>query len=432
MQPLLLNEAYYGKNKELLLVEKHLEALKRESHTEKNINKSPHLKQIQNILTELFNVNIEIVITPSEFNSMRSLIYSTHQGALKEVAPLKEFFDGKTMYEIEETKKGVRFKKRGLRFPIMYLGYSDIKNTPVDEIMVTILHEIGHLFFYYQKVSTMCVQMLLISDIYRSIKKVIDGYHKIKKLYDSLKDKVSVKVINNMIKLSRYYLRIVERTAYIIVGIFSQKGATKLEKAIKGRDSKYRGKSIDDLKDMIANKFPKSIMSARLFYMLQNVIKNPETLLATNFADALGTIGLKRYDAEKYADSFPAMYGYSASFAKSFSKMDISALNNDSTLMAILLTRTHKQILWLLYFFDPHPDDYQRIKLVKKKLLMEVTTNKNLTNEQKKEIREQIEKVDSVLGSDDVKAIRDVHEFLNFGKFRDKVLSTTSDEDLYR
>lgn len=144
-EPIILQEAYYGKNPELVKCEGYIDEIREEIVTNGNPNNSPAVKKLCDTLAKLFNfetMRFYVIQSESFFNAYTVVMDTETNKSIK-----NGFFD------LVKSKDGIRYKSAaGKHGYIVTYNYA-IRNYSSDVVMACILHEVGHNFFLTKETS---------------------------------------------------------------------------------------------------------------------------------------------------------------------------------------------------------------------------------------------------------------------------------------
>ena len=318
----------------------------------------------------------------------------------------------KEIYAVEKSSNGVRFKNNVSEPTIVIYSYL-FRNHTVEEIMSVLLHEIGHAFFYMEKIFGLFRIYSFLATILFSLKDISDL---ITKEPDPRKPSavVIIKSLNKIIesslmlispKAAAAYRKLYTTNMYVFVSYYSKLGGI----------------------------FAKALAPLINALNLVNIL-NPNVIIGSvgkNIINVAANFLLKSYDNEKYADNFSTTYGYGVGVAKTFSG-SLSELEKGTmeSEVAIALYTTSSIANTILNIADPHPDNYKRVKLTRDKLRFELK-NKNLNTELKKEIEGQLVIIDKLLSSnsDQVAINKQINLFVE--DMKESLLADKSDKEIF-
>ncbi|ASU00063.1 hypothetical protein PBI_PBS1_241 [Bacillus phage PBS1] len=414
----LILESYFGKNDKLIKCEEYLTDLKNMMKKGKNPNKSNKLREIEKLFEELFNIkNVNILITPDEKNLYAGVMSFIDFNSFKDM--------DLEYYEVIKTKEGYKFKDKVKKELVLHLSSRLIKESSEEKIISAILHEFGHQFFYLRR-------MLDLKNYFRASIYPLSGLYRLlnytKQLFKIVKIKkdggdIKYKILKNIITA---IIRDFYRVLFFTISLISPKKAVTLEKKIKVNDLTYKSLSkITMINKKISDFFPhiKKINDIKNNIFNSSIGDNVINL-AFNFLD-------KDYDQERFSDSFATMYGYGFSLGSLLTDFKKNKNANNKVFLNYL-SLYEMQLDLFFYFFEPHPTTYKRILLIKKKLEHELTSNKEISIEQKKDIKKQLELINKMInsGSLEIENLKKVHQFLKLGDLKNKIMSNASDEQI--
>ena len=410
-----LREAYFGKTNEIEELEFLFTELQEEFKKDKlkNINKSENIKKIEKKTTEIFNfkdVSLNILADNSKMNAFVLDVLNWKE--LMKNRDIK-YADG---YNYTKTNNGYRFNKALIYPAISINSYLLSKNSP-EEIMAIYLHEIGHTFFYMQKIrGTVSIGFLLayILDMIMELSKNpfksgITDLEKISKIIVKMDKAILAFLTLISPKLGNAYIRLVKGSA----------GAL------------WRVSIILTSPKVILAPILSALITAMSALGLLVGLAVPAKLVKNSIANLTNNWLFKSYDNEKFADNFATSYGYGESVASVFSKTNNGTYEN--AVRTEFGVKAYEAFYYLMSFYtitDPHPDNFKRVELTKKKLEHELK-NKDLSPDTIKEIKAQISNIDKLMKSED--SVIKIHKAMSegFGKVKETILGDKSDEEIF-
>ena len=332
MDNIVLNEAYFGKTKGVLKIEKALGVLRHKymgQYFSKDINLDPGIDDICRAIEDAFGfglVQFEVVIEAS-INAY--------------TLPLGTSVDARgSKYMEVDTTNGYRYNKQANFAALFYITSGLFLNEAFTDAEITaiILHEIGHNF------TTSAID------------------------YNG-----NLNALNN-----------------ILVGLYTFGAYTVVSSNVVKRTSinikNYMAKTFKRLAE-VYNSFKSVIGTWRYilteyfkFGEFMNNVTMPFTTMASTIATNVWnrainyaffpTRFLTGYDDERFADSFATMYGYGPEIQSSLEKIhdrktsvyEADKFINSSPLLANYVDLFKLPVLFIIYAFDEHPELPARMK----------------------------------------------------------------------
>lgn len=395
----VLDEAYYGKKPELLEIEKNLTVIKdgiKQNGSSYNPNKAKELRNIEKIIEKLFNFEDVRIAIEGNMNYLN-------------LATVPIFYDKRIKLcdlIISETPDGMKYKSsKGKKF-IVITNAKTILETPVEQLVGAILHEIGHNFYITQ-------------ERYRFLKNCRAKMPAVKALVDFIStedegidpfssDSKSTKKFSALLKVLYKSFKIFNFT-----GNPNNKKETAFDRYIddlqKEFDHYYDEDYLNSTKDpnLVIKAIIKvfSVLSKTInvvfFWPIMFLAKPLNSLNAKSFANGKFSEGLKDdYINEKFSDNFALSYGYGKDLSQFFydmSKQDSDSIENSLYSKIIYEYLDGYLNLVVSYHIDCHPNDLNRLKFAKQKLEYELKNNKYISDEEKKQIKKDIDFIDNRL-----------------------------------
>jgi len=406
-----LSEAYYGKNMKLLRVEALFEQLGTKMKAKKafNPNSSDELKEINSILTKMFNFEKLYLVIDGDINSMNAFTIPFF---------FADKFD-KKLLEMEETKEGIRYKVPDDKVLVLNINAYNLLNLTPPQNVSILMHEIGHNFF------------LQAGNVkaYRSRQAMKDFFERYRKLLKGKKSLSPTAIINLIYFLIMLILMIIRN---ITERSMDPKELLRAIAEEIRRNYKSKKQSSDEIlkTNIFIDKFLGWIP----------IIKKPFQMF---LAPAIIYVkqweirfnGSSDYDNEKFADNFATSYGYGKEVAEVFTGA-LSRYDDEMRKTAYGITVQESMMFgcMLTYFADPHPSNVYRVKWAKKKLEFELERNKKyMTPKQIKDIENQIATIDELLKDDSnnyLKINQELNKKFNYDDKKDQSASKLNDEDI--
>lgn len=379
----LYDEAYFGKDKDLLEMEKCIAQMQKDTNLYyvklADVYNSPAFKKFCSLIEHKFGfTSVSIVIDP--LNDEKNINAST--------APINGRFGA--LYPVEDAivnKYGIKYKKEMnysiLIFVSVYFLFGP-KFTP-GEILAILLHEIGHNFTYV--LNTHLVPLNIIDTVYRWIDIIKHNPNNLRILVSMTigTTKWGGQLINWLFKYRSF--PIVD--AFVNLGSILL-GIRRLYLDIKNR-IKEPLENIDYIKFMIR------IFSGNDHIFPPSFFYNPYTI---------ATSTLIGYNDESFADRFVAMHGYGEELASGLLKLDQDITMGDKFSTKYYLAKLpivgHLYVLSLLSIRfllspnDPHPQDIARAKSLVTMLEKDLN-NPAISDKLKKQIRKDLVNINKVI-----------------------------------
>jgi hypothetical protein len=404
------NEAYYGKNMNLLKVERLVEDLgnKMKSDDGYDPNFSKELKDIEMILTKMFNFEkIHLVVDGDTIN----------MNAFTIPFFFAEKFE-KRLLDVEEGKDGIRYVHPDDKVLVLNINaYNFLYLKPAQNVSI-ILHEIGHNFFLQAQNVKKYKARSIMADYFDKLLHVKTKYHATNPMLILLIVQLIIQLIARLVitaQIQKDPKAFLKQVAEQIRSMYKHKkkhGEATL-------DSRVASFKINGFFEIIKKPF-QMFLAPAIIYMKQWEIKGDKT---------------NGYDNEKFADNFATSYGYGKEvaevFASGLSRFESKVRETQYGINAM------ESVLFssaLTYFADPHPSRTYRVQWAKKKLQFELDNNrKYLTPSQIKDIQNQIKTIDALINDKDnvyLKVNRELNKRFNYDEKKDKAGSKFSDRDI--
>lgn len=311
-----LNEAYFGKNKNLLLIEKNFQVILDEYANNKGtlftLDSSPKSKTALATIEKLLE---------NEFGFHKVAI-TIHYGipginALTFLQPVHKKLTNKFI----RTKNGMRCVSSNADMVIMIGSEMFKNNLTAGELTAVTLHEVGHNFFSNNNISTIIMQEFTNIPYY-------------------IQDPLAIIGTLN-------YEFIISKTLPYFIEATKQSGIKTICDTLGIGNRIISVLKTLSLTPLILKNFTRVI--------LNQIIKAPFRLIDTIVGGAAD---------EKFADNFATAYGYGPETTSAFTKFDYIP---SSDLDKIVVLRPIYDIIFapskiIAYMVDPHPNSYARIK----------------------------------------------------------------------
>ena len=429
----ILNEAYYGKNENILRIEALLGIIADKIKKDKSINPNyeKEVEEIEKLIETQFNFQKVNFAIDGESNGLNAYTYPYFYNSA---------FSKKEQMLIKETNGGLRYASpTGKELAIVMSRYGLLNQTPAQN-MAILLHEIGHNFYiapFVYKKRRLRLQVFNFMKRMDSINKFYKKRASRKKTADEkLRNKAS-QADNSMTVFLLVLMLFLKLFAMILQAVASRNFdfIKFIRQHIKTVMQQYRGKMNNA--DRQLNEIMQYIYANSEAFKGQaasRLIFAPFSLyLATMFkANEMQSYG---YDAERFCDTFAVSYGYGKEIAETFATSNVKymqQLDNEhdvDILESMLISNA------FAYFSDEHPSSLFRVKQAEKKLMYELNNNNTkLTPEMKKDIKEQLLVIKSLL--DDKNNVilgtqRMLNKKFNYDDRKDAKFSKTSDKDIF-
>ena len=332
MDNTVLNEAYFGKTKGVLKIEKAIGALRHkymEQYFSKDINLDPGIDDICRAIEDAFGfglVQFEVVIEAS-INAY--------------TLPLGTSVDARgSKYMEVDTTNGYRYNKQANFAAIFYITSGLFLNEAFTDAEITaiILHEIGHNF------TTSAIDYNGNLNALNNILVGLYTFGAYTVVSSNVVKRATINIKNYMAKTFRR-LAEVYNTFKSVIGTW---------RYILTEYFKF-GEFMNNVT------MPFTIMASTIATNVWNRVIN-YALFPTRF--------LTGYDDERFADSFATMYGYGPEIQTALEKVhdrktsvyEADKFINSSPLLANYVDLFKLPVLFIIYAFDEHPELPARMK----------------------------------------------------------------------
>ena len=332
MDNTVLNEAYFGKTKGVLKIEKAIGKLRHKymgQYFSKDINLDPGIDDICRAIEDAFGfglVQFEVVL---------------EAGINAYTLPLGTSVDARgSKYMEVDTTNGYRYNKQANFAAIFYITSGLFLNEAFTDAEITaiILHEIGHNFTtsaidYNGNLNAL--NNILVG-LYTFGAYTVVSSNAVKRATINIKNYMA-KTFRRLAEVYNAFKSIIGTWRYILTEYF-----------------KF-GESINSIT------MPFTIMASTIATNVWNRVIN-YALFPTRF--------LTGYDDERFADSFATMYGYGPEIQTALEKVhdrktsvyEADKFINSSPLLANYIDLFKLPVLFIIYAFDEHPELPARMK----------------------------------------------------------------------
>ena len=296
-QLLNLSEQFFGKDKDLLDIEKCFQDLKDLEKKETNFTRkatvyyrseaSEIYNKIETILEKKFNVSDVVLMITGNMNAFTI-------PALAYIGDPVKFLSGET-FSFTKTSNEYKFENT---YPLMFinLGVPLIQSLSPAEITAIILHEVGHNFYHISLIQKLffVIWTLPLLIIYALLSIFRVDYNK----------NVSESPVTEKINV------IVNAIAMPLISLILNPVNTVFS-ALRSNSDKFKG----------------NIVSRYIYFILQKLvngvsyISNLPGLVMSMLQQAISFVTGDGMDNEKFADNFASMYGYGADISTALQKM---------------------------------------------------------------------------------------------------------------
>lgn len=378
------DEAYFGKDKDLLEMEKCIAQMKKDTPNpyfikQADVCNSPAFKKFCSLIEHKFG-----------FTSVSIMIdtYSDEKKINAFTIPINGNFGA--FYPVEDAivnKYGIKYKKE-MNYSIMiwvsvYFLFGS-KFTP-GEVLAILLHEIGHNFTYV--LNTHLVPLNIINTVYRWTMILKYNPNKLNALL-----RITLGSTKWGIQLMHW---IVKYRSFPIVDAFVNLGSILLGARRLWLDIINRIE--EPLKNIDYIKYMARVFSGNDPFISPSLYYNPYAIATSTF------IG---YHDESFADRFVAMHGYGEELSSGLLKCSKDIMMGDKLSTKYYLTKLpivgHLYVLSLLSIRfllspnDPHPQDIARAKSLATMLEKDLN-NPAISDKLKKQIRKDLVNINKVI-----------------------------------
>jgi len=379
-----LDEFFHGKNKILEEVEDKLfgNLIDAISH-----NKNPYIyrKEIQEsekILTEFFNVEKIKIHIGADYSGVNAFTLSWQHTTV----PFE-----KINFDTVENSSGIKFVDPTSKILNIYIYPSLLTGDYTkEELMATLLHEIGHNFFVNKRYRL----SLSISELMNTIFNLLLAY---------ARNQIDFKKFIELLKVvliqvgQQYVLQFIPTPVRILFIKAIRLILQPLEYDIIGDKLHMNLTPFYKLLGYIKSIIKSGInIASLLFSPLIILFKIGITYLLKGILKRIGTLGLDtlNYQAEKFADAFAAKFGYGTDLIRALDKMNDA--QNGLDLVAHLSNLTSMILLYSgAYFADEHPTNQTRAVKILELYKHDLAKYGNkLNDKQKQEIKKQISELE--------------------------------------
>ena len=402
----MLNEQYYGKSPTLMKIDSLFEEIiqifeeirpAKKDPTPKLMERAALLKASQISKIDILLKSISKLYA-RQFNFKSSFLIHLDPSFSQMMGPNACVFPGTQIskmrkakkYPMENYKYGIRYKTKVEAPPVVitYQMLSLFRPGEGSSLTATILHEIGHMFYYDSAINIGVTKVSIFGTLLLNIKKSLKDMND----KDSLPTNKQI-AKNNVIQT---ILQMITQTE-----IFNA-GMTKLMHLyFKVFSTQGDGNDIQSTNAEMLNKQSITLNASQvvMFFIqgMTGIAGFAKKVTTAPVRIAVGALtGTSGYRDEQFADNFATMHGYGSDFMKTFKKFDeipfnyVDAFLRRSKLYTLMQDVLMTQNSILLGFDDVHPNNIARC-MDQLKFLQDQA--KNLTNpEEKKMLDEDISK----------------------------------------
>lgn len=389
----ILNEAYYGKNKDLIEIENLIEDMRQRVMGQKDFNvytgtyKSngiilaptvgelgcdKNIAKINRLFEKIFGFkSFGLMVLPS--SSMNAFTY-----------PVGARLDS-DLFDINRIKNFTVVDRQGMRFTpnnnlcvlaYIYSGLLYAPNMTSAEILAIILHEIGHNFS------------------------------------DAISPAVSA---NHMVLI---FFQVILLILKCVQGLFTEAAVIGFLTTLNStnRFSEIIAKGINNLSSLSTNNEYKQYMTlhqgmtgfildlVNKVMTVLSIIKLPENYLKILYQRAISLLThFSGYHDEKLADNFVTSYGYGAELSSALSKMELepkgvmeTAIQEKCPLFGAIIKTPMEAVRFILSILDVHPTTASRVESQLETLKHELKNDKRLDPKVRKDIEDQIKNIENL------------------------------------
>jgi hypothetical protein len=419
------NEAFYGKSNTMKEIEDELweKLIYAVSHNENPYKYKNDIKKAEAKLEKYFNLEKLNIHIGSNYGVQNAFTINWINIASK---------TKKQNYDLVENSEGIKFKDSTDKKINIYM-YPKLLTGELtkEEVNAIFLHEIGHNFFVRKEYIR-----------YNSSKNIVDGILEITWKFllnnsegafrEYTKDLLEF-LIETLFKMPLEFLPTKQKEfiyktlvwlsnpgSYDIIGDKLQLNLTVFNKIIGGFREVFG--AINKTLNIIFTPI-KLVIKIILMKVIKSLFKD------------VGSAGLLTldYQAEKYADAFAAKHGYGKDLYTGLEAISDNPMNSLDVLTSLSKIYTLFTSYMGMYFIDCHPSNITRCKKILELYKQELNKNGDKLNpKQKKEIQEQIKKMEKLMKvSSDKKILQKLELKLDspFSKINEKKNNTLSGFD---
>lgn len=390
----VLNEAFYGRNKDLIYLEKKIiPKIRKVSLEDKPIIKycTKEISEMERIFSKLFGID------------KVHLTIGFHILQLDACTIKMQFNDNKGLYNLKATKddysmiktpNGIRYKNTNKEMWIYISPYvfelEDSKMT-----LGIILHEIGHNFFMINEQYKYGMTQYIINNILITLSQIAFSTNPIElqKAFNDLLLNFVEGICYLFPPLRKIYFNIV----LLITGRIDFIN-DKIDLVPAIRLINKIGQALIEMFGIVSIPLiiPLSVINMGKQAIAMTIGKYLISLFKSILPKIFGVVLTgTTYKDEIFADSFAASYGYGSGLVGTFGDFNNLLPNvifsNNSSFNQISKTGL-VLTLNLLSITDEHPQNLSRCENIIKKYEYELNNNKNLTKQQRKELINELEK----------------------------------------
>lgn len=436
---LILNEAFYGKNKDLLYIENVIIPKIRKVYLKgKSIPKycKNEINEMEHIFSKLFGIDKVIIKIGFPAPQMNAFTVTVHMNSKSNLIGLDSTVDD---YKMIKTPNGIRYKNTDKEMNI-YLLPSLFEYEDSEMTLAIILHEIGHNFFNINNFYKTNLFLSITSSIIQSgldlLLNIGSPYFKIK--FQSLIQTFVTCLLTIFPKTRKLYMKIAALMSladdFISEKIDIIKFINGLNKIISFLLGVFGIVGVPLLLFVNLHHIKKNLAVFSIIAVLLYLIK---MLLPKLVGSSINSLSYKN---EIFADSFAASFGYGSAIVKTFGDFNniIKPTGfKENSFLNQLSKLNWSLILGFQSIFDEHPDNVSRCENIVRKYEYELNNNKELTNAQKNELKKELEKSKNLIKTFKRKDISYMIQDLTFkyisaikNKYITKI-TNVDDKDIY-